>query len=249
VTELARALTGWSASGIARQRVGRMLIGGQPGAFVFAPNLHEPGVRTILGRRFDQVGEAQGQAVLDLLATHPSTARHVSTKLARHFAGDTPPPALVARLEAAFLRSGGDLPTLYRTLVESPEPWLPAPAKFKTPWEWSISAARALGPEAFVAPNAANFVTQLGQRVWRPGSPAGHDDIASSWAGPDAIMRRVEAAAWISGRMRERRDAATFAATALGTTPTGATAQAIARAESDAQGIALLLVSPEFMRR
>lgn len=249
VTEFARALTGWGASGLARRPAARMPREGEPGAFAFTPALHEPGTRAILGWSFDQPGEAQGAAVLQLLAAHPSTARHICTKLARHFAGDTPPPALVARLEGAFLKSGGDLPTLYRTLIDSPEPWTPAAAKFKTPWEWSISAARALGSDAFVTPNAANFVTQLGQRVWRPGSPAGHDDIAASWAGPDAVMRRVEAAARLSGRLRDRRDASRFAATAFGAPPTGVTAQAISRAESDAQGIALVLVAPEFMRR
>ena len=79
------------------------------------------------------------------LAASPATAKHLATKLARHFAGDDPPPALVDRLSKAYLASNGDLPTVYRTLIESPEPWAAQPLKFKTPWEWSVSALRAVG--------------------------------------------------------------------------------------------------------
>lgn len=250
VTEFARALTGWNASGIGRgggRRRGLAEI--EQGSFVFVPAFHEPGARTILGKRFTEGGEQQGQAVLDMLATHPATARHIAIKLAVHFAGDTPPPTLVARLEAAFLRSGGDLPTVYRALIEAPEPWAVAAPKFKTPWDWAISASRAIGARSFPAQNAAGFVGQLGQPIWRPGSPAGFDDIAASWAGPDAVMRRVEASERLAARFAADGDARASAAALFGDTLSPATGTAIARAESPAQGMALLLVSPEFMRR
>ncbi len=111
VTEFARALTGWTVKGIGRGPGARLagIDDGSPGEFAFAPRLHEPGERTIIGVRYAQDGEKQAQAVLDTLATSPATAQHIATKLARHFAGDTPPPALVARLKANFLKTGGRL--------------------------------------------------------------------------------------------------------------------------------------------
>jgi uncharacterized protein (DUF1800 family) len=246
VTEFARAMTGWTVAGLGRGAAGGVA---PTGSFVFAPRLHEPGPRTILGKSWGQQGEGQATAVLDLLATHPATARHIATKLARHFAGDEPPEALVGRLETAFLRSGGDLPTVYRALAEAPECWVPQPVKFKSPWEWTISALRGLGAEQ-LPPMAMNgLMTQLGQPVWKPGSPAGWDDVAASWAGPDAVMRRVEAAERLAQRTRDTVDARKRAAELFPEALSDGTAQSIARAESPGQGVALMLVAPEFMRR
>ena len=201
VTEFARALTGWTVSGIGRGPGARMAgTDGAPGDFVFAERLHEPGERMIIGRRYGQDGEKQAQAVLDTLATSPATAQHIATKLARHFAGDAPPPGLVQRLQASFLKTGGDLPSLYHVLIDSPECWVPQPVKFKTPWEWTISTYRALGMKQVQPLAVVGLLNQLGQPTWKPGSPAGYDDIAASWAGPDALVRRVEASAVTSGR-------------------------------------------------
>ena len=149
--------------------------------------------------------------MLEDLAAHPATARHLATKLARHFAGDEPPPAMVERLSQAWLRSGGDLPTVYRALIDSPEAWAPPPAKFQTPWEWSIAALRAVGARQLEGAAAGGLLAQLGQPVWRPGSPAGYDDVAASWTGPDALMRRVEAAERIAARAGELVDARALA--------------------------------------
>ncbi|MDF3835733.1 DUF1800 domain-containing protein, partial [Cupriavidus basilensis] len=113
VTEFARALTGWSIAGLAARE------DGEPGRFLFRPRVHEPGARTILGRHYPQQDEAQALAVLHDLAQAEATASHLATKLARHFVADTPPPALVARLSDAYLRSGGALPEMYRVLVQS----------------------------------------------------------------------------------------------------------------------------------
>ena len=250
VTEFARAMTGWTVSGLTRGAAARLAgIEGDPGNFIFAPRLHEPGSRTIMGRAYRQDGERQARAILDDLAASPITARHLALKLARHFAGDAPPPMMVTRLTEAYLRSDGDLPTLYRAIIESPEAWRPAPAKFRTPWEWSLAALRAVGSRHVEAAAAAGLLAQLGQPVWRPGSPAGYDDIAASWAGPDALMRRVEAAERIAARTGGQIDARALAPRLLPGALSEETAQAIARAESPAQGLALLLVEPEFLRR
>ena len=249
VTEFARALTGWTVSGIARGPVARYIGGSDDGSFRFAEALHEPGARTIMGKTYAQPGEEQAKAVLLDLAGSPSTARHISTKLARHFAGDDPPKPMVDRLTAAYLSTGGDLPTLYRTLINSPEAWASGPLKFKTPWEWSVSALRAVGQTEIEPMAAAAMLKQLGQPTWQPGSPAGWDDIAASWAAPAALMRRVEIAQRIASRAGSSVDARALAEKVLPGSLSTATRTVIARAESAQDGIALLLVSPEFVRR
>jgi uncharacterized protein (DUF1800 family) len=245
VTEFARALTGWSTGGLGRgQR-----FGGAPGSFVFRPMMHEPGVRTVMGKTYAQPGETQSRAILHDLATAPATADHIATKLARHFVSDTPPAALVQRLSTAFRTSGGDLPTLYRVLVGAPEAWVPQPAKFKTPWDWMVSSLRGIGMRELGDMQVAPLMQQLGQPVWRPGSPAGYDDIAASWAAPDALVRRVEVAQRIAARVGDRLDPRELGPKLLPDVLGGETGQAIARAESLPTGLALLLVSPEFQRR
>lgn len=250
VTEFARALTGWTIAGMGRGAGAGMADDGDaPGGFLFAARRHEPGTRTIMGRSYSQRGEGQARAVLDDLAQHPATARHVATKLARHFVADDPPPALVDRLAQAFATGNGDLPTLYAALIDAPESWTAGQPKFKTPWEWHVSALRGLGVRTIGDQPAANLMVQLGQPVWRPGSPAGYDDIAASWAGSEALIKRVEVAERLAQRQGTDVDARALAAALLPGTLSPATAEAIARADSPGQGLALLLVSPEFLRR
>jgi uncharacterized protein (DUF1800 family) len=220
-----------------------------PGTFVFRVALHEPGSRTIMGRRYDQPGEEQALAILHDLASAPATAQHIGGKLARHFVADNPPPEVSERLASAFARSGGDLPTVYRTLIDMPQAWSPVAVKFKTPWEWTISSMRGLGWQDMGNLQAAPILTQLGQPVWRPGSPAGYDDIAASWAAPDALVRRVEVAQRFASRVGDRLDARELGQTLLAGSLSAPTATAVSRAESASTAIALLLVSPDFQRR
>ena len=243
VTEFARALTGWTLPG-------DDFVDGASPTFRFVRALHEPGARTVLGRSYAEGGEQQARAILPDLVTAPATARHIARKLARHFVADDPPPGLVERLANAFSRTGGDLPSVYRELVASPEAWQPASAKFKSPWEWAISSLRALERTEMPPMQATNLMTQLGQPVWRPGSPAGYDDVAGTWAAPDALIRRVEVAQRIASQTGDAIDARALAPRVLPGGALGeATAGAIRRAESSGTALALLLVSPEFLRR
>ncbi|MFM0367731.1 DUF1800 domain-containing protein [Paraburkholderia aspalathi] len=253
VTEFARALTGWSLAGnpgnAGNPRGQGLQTNAAPGTFVFRVALHEPGSRTIMGRRYDQPGEEQALAILHDLASSPATAQHIGGKLARHFVADNPPADVSERLAHAFARSGGDLPTVYRTLLDMPQAWSPAAMKFKTPWEWIISSMRGLGWQDIGTMQTAPILTQLGQPVWRSGSPAGYDDIAASWAAPDALVRRVEVAQRFASRVGDRLDARSLGQTLLAGSLSAPTATAVSRAESASTAIALLLVSPDFQRR
>jgi uncharacterized protein (DUF1800 family) len=246
VTEFARALTGWSIGGVAAPVLEQDVA---LGAFIFRPAMHEPGERTIMGRRYGQMGEEQARAVLRDLVKAPATATHIATKLARHFAGDDPPAVLVERLGRAFGDTQGDLPTLYRVLIDSPESWAPRFVKFKTPWEWAISALRGIGFKTADRLPAPQMLSQLGQSVWEPGSPAGWTDLATSWAAPDALLRRVEVANRLATLTADRHDPRELATKLLATPPPPSTRAAIEGAESRLTGLALLLVSPEFQRR
>jgi uncharacterized protein (DUF1800 family) len=241
VKEFARALTGWTLPGDAAAQTGA--------TFRFVPALHEPGARTILGKTYAQEGEAQARGVIRDLVAARATALHVAGKLARHFVSDDPPQALVGQLAATFARTGGDLTSVYHELVASALTWQPVPPKFKSPWDWSISSLRALGRRSMAPAEAARLMTQLGQPVWRPGSPAGYGDTAATWAAPDALMRRVELAQRLAQEAGDAVDARSLAPRVLPGSLGEATAGALARAESGATALALLLASPEFLRR
>jgi uncharacterized protein (DUF1800 family) len=250
VTEFSRALTGWSIVPLRGTPAAKALgQEGEPGSFVFRPQLHEPGVRTVMGRTYAQPGEGQALAILHDLAASPATARHIAGKLARHFVADNPPQPVVDRLANAFQRSGGDLPTVYRALIDSPEAWSPVASKFKTPWDWTISSLRGLGRQDMGNAQAAPMLTQLGQPVWRPGSPAGYDDIAASWAAPDALVRRVELAQRLAARVGDNVDPRSFGQTLMAGSLSEPTELAVSRAESVPTAVALVLVSPDFQRR
>jgi uncharacterized protein (DUF1800 family) len=244
VTEFARAITGWSIGG----GQGRF-AGGEPGRFWFRAGIHEPGTRTILGHRYGESGIEQGRAVLQQLAIAPATARHIATQLARHFVSDEPAPALVERVARAFQKSDGDLPTVYRALVDSPEAWAEPLPKYKTPADFIHSAWRAVDLPVPEGQRALAPFELLGQRTWQPGSPAGWADRAADWDGPSALLKRVEWADQVGQRIGGQRDAQQLAADVLGATLGARTREAVARADSPAQALTLLLASPEFLRR
>ncbi|KLI65261.1 DUF1800 domain-containing protein [Aurantiacibacter marinus] len=250
VVELARALTGWTVAGLGPNGM-RRIIEGAPGETAFVEDLHEPGTRTVIGNRYSQNGALQAIAILGDLAMHPATARHLATKLARHFIADTPPESAIARLERAYLDSGGELSAVYSALIDAPEAWSAPRTKFRTPWDWMTASARALGPEAIPrnAQGVHRLMDMLGQPVWYPGNPSGWGDIASDWASPGALLTRVEVANRLTANGVRGADPRSLSAAVLGEALLPSTAQAIARAEAPTMGMALLLSSPEFMRR
>jgi len=246
VTELARVLTGWSIGGATDE--GRF-ADGDPGRFHFRAAMHEPGDRRVLGLRYAEDGVAQGRAVLRDLAVHPATARHVAQKLARHFVADEPPADLVDELARTYLDAGGELRPVYAALIDSEQAWRMPAAKYKTPHELVVSAYRALDAEPDSARRITGGLGTLGQVPYKPGSPAGWPDTAAEWGGADALYKRIE---WVSAVARlagRRTDPAIIGDGALGAALTARTREAVARAESTTQGLALLLASPDFQRR
>jgi uncharacterized protein (DUF1800 family) len=244
VTSFAQIITGWSIGG----GKGR-LAGGQPGRFFFRDNLHEPGAKTFLGKRYADEGRAQGEAVLQDLARHPSTARFVATKLVRHFVADEPPPAAVARVARAFVKSDGNLPHVYSALIDAPEAWDMTPRKFKTPEDFVFSTWRAFDTPPTKPEEVIRSFELLGQRQYTPGSPAGWPDIAKAWDGSDALMHRVLWASRVAERFEQGVDPLDIAASSLGSYVRPDTLTALRRAASGTQALALLLMSPEFQRR
>lgn len=241
VKQFALALTGWTMPG--------EKAAAQGATYRFVGALHEPGARTILGKTYPDNGESQARAVIHDLVSAPATALHLASKLARHFVADDPPEALVQRLADTFARTGGDLASVYRELIAASFAQPVHATKFKSPWDWSISSLRALGRQTVEPTQAANLMTQLAQPVWRPGSPAGYSDTAAAWAAPDALMRRVEVAQRFAREMGDAADARSLAPRVLPGMLSQATATALSRAESGSTALALLLVSPEFLRR
>ena len=244
VTTFAEVLTGWSIGDLR----GRF-PGGEPGRFLFRAEVHEPGAKVLLNTRYADTGFGQGIAVMNDLARQPATARFIATKLARHFIADEPPPAAVTRLEGAFTASEGDLPTLYRALIESREAWSVPLPKYKTPNDYITSAYRGLELPVEAGKGPLAPFELLGQRNWQPGSPAGWPDRSADWDGASALMKRIEWADALGARLGSRLDAQELAPALLGANLTAATRTAVARATSGPQAVTLLLAAPEFMRR
>ncbi len=257
VTEFARAITGWSVRAPRDDRgVGPFAtafaganVNTQTG-FVYRGNAHEPGSRSIVGRRYAEEGMDQGRAVLADLAVHPATARHLSLKLARHFVADQPPPKLVQRMAVAYLDSGGDLRELYLAMLRSDEAWAPDARKFRAPDDFLVAALRAL--DVRQAPDVrmlAGLLARLGRPDFLPRSPAGFADTADAWIGPDALLKRVQAAGELAAHAPRSLVPAQVARDALGLRLQAGTAQAVARADSPQQALGLLLASPDFQWR
>ncbi len=253
---VARAFTGWTIRGPR-----------QGGEAFFDARRHDGTAKRVLGQVIPAGGGREdGERVLDIVAAHPATARHVARKLARRFVGDTPPEALVARVAARFAQTDGDLRATMEALVRSPE-FVSADARFgkvKTPLEFVVSALRVLGSDVRMAGALAQQLRTLGMPPYFAPAPTGYSDDADAWTNGGALVQRMNlAVALTHGRMRgvsppvipvageeEPENAARFMArTLLLREASAATVKTVARAETPAMKAALILGSPEFQRR
>jgi len=240
VTRFANVITGWTFVPFRQDPV-------RGGEFEFNPRTHQPGAQTVIGRSYPDAGLQQGRNVLAALARHPATAKHVAAKLARHFVADEPPPALVERLAKRFLATQGDLKEVTKALVAAPEAWEAPRAKLKRPGEWVVGMLRAAGvtpPDIGPVMQAHNL---LGEPLWRPSAPKGFADESAPWL--DGLAQRLDIANQFARRLGAEADPREVFEQALAPLASSETRQAVLRAESRPQALALLFMAPEFQRR
>ena len=235
VTNYAKILTGWSFEHKT-----------EPRGFVYRPNAHEPGEQTVMGHTWPD-GEQGGVQILAWLANHPATHRHLAEKLVRHFVADDPPPGDVTAIEAVLRETDGDLGATARALVDLPSAWRPL-TKLRTPQEYVIASMRAVGAHPDAEPQLPNTLAGLGQPVFRPTFPIGWPDRAVDWAGPEAMLQRVDFSYQFAGRVTDQ-EPMDIAQNALGPLLGAETLSQIRHAGSRQDALALLLASPEFQRR
>jgi uncharacterized protein (DUF1800 family) len=240
VTRFANVITGWSIVPPRQDPV-------HGGEFTFNARMHEPSAETVIGHDYPDTGFEQGRAVLLSLARHPATARHIATKLARHFVADDPPLALIERLSRRFLDTDGDLKEVAKTLVAAPETWTASRSKLKRPGDWIVGMLRVTGidpPDIRPVIQAHNL---LGEPLWRPPAPNGFADEDAAWL--DGLAQRLDVANQLARRVGGEVDPKAMFDSALGPLASAETRQTVARAESRPQALALLFMAPEFQRR
>ena len=255
VIAVARAFTGWTIFDPNRY-----------GEFQFNPVMHDRGEKIVLGHTIAAGGgEQDGIRVIDILSTHPSTARFISRKLARRFVADDPPQPLVDRMAAAFTRTDGDLRAVLETMLTSPEffsdgAWQ---AKLKSPLELVLSAVRALDAEVTDAAALSQRIAELGQPLYGKQEPTGYSDRSDAWANTAGFLGRINFAnALANGQIeglsvdpaRLPRNPAAAAEQLLGSTPPRATLALLEKGlpageATPAHLAAVLMASPDFQRR
>jgi uncharacterized protein (DUF1800 family) len=191
VVEVAKVLTGWGTE--ARQQGYGFEFG-----FEFNERRHEPGTKVVLGHTIQENGtgergEAEGMAVLHILANSPATARFLSTKLATEFVSDTPPKSLVDRMTKTYLKTHGDIRQVLRTMFHSPEFWSRDVyrAKLKTPLEFVVSSLRATDADVENATALAAALERLGMPLYGVQQPNGYSLKADPWLGAEALLARM----------------------------------------------------------
>jgi len=190
VTEVARCFTGWT---IEKPR--------ENPVFKFDDKVHDPDPKIVLGKKIHAGGMKDGEQVIDLLTHHPSTAKFISTELARRFVSDTPPPALVARMAQTFLSEDGDIRAVMHTMIYSPEFWSRETyrAKIKTPYELVISAVRALGTDVDTPMPLVQWVNRIGEPLYQCQPPTGYSDKAEAWVNTGALLNRLNFSLTLAG--------------------------------------------------
>jgi uncharacterized protein (DUF1800 family) len=205
VIEVARVFTGWSVlpPGPRRDGVERRLervrrAGGlgfrREGEFLFRADQHDAGAKTVLGKRLPAGrGIEDGEQVLDLLAVHPATARHLALKLAVRFVSDKPSQALVDRLAAVYLKTGGQVRPVLEALAGSAEFWSreAVGAKIKSPFELAASSLRGLGAEVDDPRDTLRWISDMGQRLYAYQAPTGFPDRAEAWVNTGSLLSRM----------------------------------------------------------
>ncbi|MDB6177469.1 DUF1800 domain-containing protein [Paracoccus sp. Z330] len=228
----------------------------------FRPAMAEPGPETVLGKSYgvSRWGSIRDvRAVIGDLARHPATADHIAQKLAVHFVSDTPPRDLVARLAASFRETDGNLAELYLTLAEAPELQSNFRAKVRQPFDYIIASLRAVGMGAAdvmsLPPQRVNALlirpmTAMGQKWQLPRGPDGWPEEAEAWATPQGLAARIDwATRQLPKLVRQPPDPRALLRDCLGDTATEPLNWAVPKAETELEGLAVVLGSADFNRR
>ncbi len=182
VQEVARCLTGWT-----------IRKPNEEGLFYFNPAAHDNGEKVVLGHKIPAGGGiGDAERVLDILARHASTARFISTKLARRFIGDEPPAAVINRAADVFLKTDGSIRETLRTIITSPEFFSRAAyrSKVRSPFEYAAAAVRALNAETDGDQPILNWIARMGQPVFGHLTPEGYRDYADRWLSTGGLLER-----------------------------------------------------------
>src|SRR5215471_2370009 len=191
VQEVARCFSGWTIEKPNAE-----------GLFLYRPGLHDDGEKIVLGHKILAGGGiADGERVLDILATHPSTARFIATKLARRFISDDPPPSVIDRAAQVFLRTDGSIRETVRAIITSPEFFSKAAyrAKVRSPFEYAAAALRATSAETDGDRPVLDVIGRMGQPLFGRITPDGYSDRAEQWLSSGAMVARLNFAAALAG--------------------------------------------------
>jgi len=198
VQEVARCFTGWTIQKPNEQ-----------GLFLFRPGMHDDGEKMVLGHRIPAGGGiGDAERVLDILASHPSTARFIATKLARRFIADEPPASLIDRAADKFLKTDGSIRETLRVIINSPEFFSAAAyrAKVRTPFEFVVAALRALNASSEADPALLDWIKRMGQPVFGRLTPDGFPDSADQWLASGSLLERFNfASALATNRIKGTR--------------------------------------------
>ncbi|MEK6216016.1 MAG: DUF1800 domain-containing protein [Boseongicola sp.] len=228
--------------------------------FVFRRAIVEPGRETVLGKGYGGGKPALNdirQALHDI-ALHPDTARHLAAKLITHFVGGDPPDDWVEKMASAYLNAGGELPALYEAMLADDRAWEMPLRKVKLPFDFVVSALRAAGVvggdlDALKPRDIRNDLMEplaaMGQPLFRPGGPDGWPEAPEAWITPATLASRLRWSGKIVDDLLKDSDPRDFLEAALGDAASDLLKFAVAGSESRAEGIALVLVSPDFNRR
>jgi uncharacterized protein (DUF1800 family) len=190
VIQMAECLTGWT---IHEPR--------KDPQFFFDEKIHDQGKKVVMGRTFNYGGEKDGEEALKMLASQPATAHFISTELARHFVSDNPPASLIDRMAKSFASSNGDIRTVLRTMIYSPEFWSKDAyrAKVKMPFELVASTSRALNAESTITLPLSQWVGRMGEPLYLCQPPTGYSDKAETWVNTGALLNRLNFALAFAG--------------------------------------------------
>lgn len=241
VLDLAKALTGWS--------IAEGPLNAHRHGYAFLSDNHEPGARRVLGSHYRAGGEEQALSIMKDLAKRPETAKRCAWKIASHFVADTPPVSVVADIERTWRATDGDLKEVASALIRSTAAWDARAFKFKSPYEFIVSAYRAIGTSPTSIFQVSPYLEELGQPYFRPPSPEGWSDDSATWFTSDAIWKRMRFSQDFAFRYKEITDVSTVAQDCLGVRMSQELSEVVAKIDNPQLSLAALLMSPEFQRR